>query len=404
MVFYTGAILWLTKPVQIAKMGDFSILGFKRTPHLQSSLVMFPYPVSRDLIVYSAHVDTGTRKGHSNATVIFIVAKKNLFEKNMITGCGVGENIAASFHVRYVHEDNLMHQWLGNGAYLYEQLVVECYDIQVRESDRAFVLYRATNVQVAAIYTPKPVGIPKPRVTPKGHHNLSVVVCTKAHTRRVTWLPEFLRYQKTLGVDHVHLSVLDSFIKDDGFRDYLVNDSFFVDQLVKGFITVQVWNEWHKEEEWYVHGTILMYLDCLYRYRGTYDYVSFMDTDDFFTVRVPGMSYKDLIAKYCSEKSIGSCSFKWLWYYPGVCGMKKSVSANGNVTAAIVPHQGVQEQVGNLKSIHRSEAVVDSSFHDATCNTCLREGYYVSHVPEEIAYVAHHRLYVEDKFKNQVCH
>ena len=255
-----------------------------------SPLLILPFPMSKDLIVFSAHFEDRPRGNHSNITVILIGASKRVFELKMITGCGVGNINVSQFHVRYVYEDHLMHQWLGKNKYTYEQLVVECYDLPVTPGDKAFVIYKASPIKELAIQTVKPVVIPEPRIIPEGCYNFSVVVCTKAHTRGVTWLPEFLKYQKALGVDHVHLTILDEFTKDGGLHYYLSNDSFFFKHVKENYITVQVWKEWYADKEWYVHATILMYLDCLYRYRGTYDFVSFMDTDDFFTVRIPGMT------------------------------------------------------------------------------------------------------------------
>jgi len=255
-------------------------------------------------------------------------------------------------------------------------MAVECYEIPVDPGEKAFILYNSSTNVTIALHTASPTVIPRPRVTPNPPHNISVVVCTKAHNRKVTWLPEILRYQKALGVDHVHLNFLDDLIRDNELQDYLTTDEFFLKSYKENYLTLQVWNEWCGEKEWYVHGTILMYLDCLYRYRGTYDYVSFMDTDDFFTIRVPGMSYKDLIVKYCSKETIGSCSFNWLWYYPGICGLARNVSEDGNVTAAVVPHR--PEMNVNLKSIHLTKAVLDSSFHDARCDKCRMKGYETS--------------------------
>jgi len=137
-------------------------------------------------------------------------------------------------------------------------------------------------------------------------------------------------------------------------------------------------------------------MDCVYRYRGTYDFIALMDTNDFFTIRVPGMTYKDMIAKYCTDKTTGSCSFNWLWYYPELCGMAEDVPPNGNVTDAINFHQPKDAQ-GTLKSIHRSEAILDSSFHDATCPTCLMKGYEGVRIPPHIAYTAHQRMYSGDE-------
>ena len=81
-----------------------------------------------------------------------------------------------------------------------------------------------------------------------------------------------------------------------------------------------------------------MHLDCIYRYHGTYDFISLLNTDDFLTIRVPGMSYKNFILKHLYLEGIGSCSFKWLFDYPGLCGMKGKVGDDGNVTANLVPY------------------------------------------------------------------
>ena len=356
-----------------------------------NTLLKLPFSLFKDLVLFNAFFDSRGRNSHKNLTMILLVASKEIFEQKII-GCGVGGIVAKAFNLRYVHEDHLMHGWLGMNTFKYEQLALECYDVPVTPGERAFVIFIAGQNETAVIHTANPVVIPAPRVTPSGPHNFSVLVCTKVHNKGVSWFPEFLRYQKTLGVDHIHLHLLDKYIKDNGFLDLLMKDSSFINLYKENWITLQLWNEWYNDEDWYVHGTILMYLDCLYRFRGTYDFITLMDTDDFFTIRAPGMTYKDVIAKYCMGATTGSCSFKWLWYYPGLCGMAGEVPKNGNVTAAINYHSPDDAQ-GNVKSIHRSTAVLDSSFHDATCPTCLMEGYKVVRVSPNVAYAAHQRLY-----------
>ena len=377
----------------------------KISQHVEAVVAKIPYaalnpylnllfPVSKELVLFDAFFDSRARSGHANLTIIFIAAYKGAFQKKPITGCGVGISAVKHFHVRYVEEERLLHFWNGIEHYKYEQLMLECFDVPVSPGDRAFIEYKTSQNTTVVIHTARPVVIPEPRVTPKGPNNISVVVCTKAHNRGVTWLPEFLRYQKTLGVDHVHLAVLDEFIKDNGFLDILSKDRFFVEHQQNNYITVKVWNEWYEKKEWYDHGTMFMHLDCVYRYRGTYDYITLLDSDDFLTVRVPGMSLKDMIVKYCSSNTIGSCGLRWLWYAPGVCGLKRKVSEDGNVTAAINAHEPEDVQA-RLKSIHRTEAVLDSTYHDATCPTCLMKGYRVVHVPHHIAYAAHQRMYTD---------
>ena len=360
-------------------------------------------PVSKDLVVYSAYYDNRSRRGHTNITMFFISANRTIFNAGWITGCGVGNTKASHFYVQYVHEDILMHQWLGIDKYPYEQLVVECYDLTVTNGSRAFVMYKTHNSTIPLVVeSERPVMIPAPKFQTFGQHNFSVVVCTKAHNRGVSWLPEFLRYQKTLGVDHVHLTILDEFIKDEGFKDYILQDTFARRSVRNGFLSITVWKEWYRNNEIYVHSTILQYLDCIYRYRGTYDYVSLMDSDDFFTPRVPGRTFiKDYIQDYCYSKPAGSCTFKWLFYYPGICGMRGQAEEDGNVTAQLELHTPVDAQ-HKLKSIHSTAAIVDTSFHDATCKDCLLPGSKVMFVPSWIAYVVHNRMHQKGNY-SEVC-
>jgi len=371
------------------------------------SLIQASSP-SKDLVVYTSHL---YRVENSSSFVIFLIgASQKVYKSRSIIGCGVGDRIATSFKVRYVYEDIRLHRWqkiLKSPFHPYQQLVVECYGIAVKEGDLSFLLYYNTTTDtIVRVYSDYPVAIPPSRVAPSEETgNVSSVVCTKVLSRGVSWLPEFLRYQKSLGVDHVHIAILDTFIKDGGFRDILANNSFFLKAVRENFITIQIWKEWYNStnDEWFYYGNILMYLDCIYRYRGTYDFVSLLDTDDFLTIRVPGLSYKEFLMQYCYKEGIGSCSFRWLFYSPGLCGMHQKVGKDGNVTKSMTPHNPRYEQNTNFKPIHRSNAIRDSSFHDASCSVCLHKGYMAILVPENVAYVAHNRLYSQYT-KGQVCY
>ena len=358
-------------------------------------------PLSKDLIIYSAYFDERARNGHRNVTIFLLSINKTIFDRNWITGCGVGSVITKLFKIRLVQETILMHKWLGENKFPFEQLALDCYDLPVVvNGSRAFVVYmnggNISNDEIV-VESLNPLMIPAPRVQPLGKHNLTVVTCTKAHNRGVSWLPEFIRYQNTIGVDHVHLSMLDTFIKDNGFLDYLMSDRFVRTALQNGYLSITVWNEWYRNDEFYVHGSILQYLDCFYHFRGTYDYVFPMDSDDFFNPSVPGKTQlKDYIVDFCYSGPAVSCKFQWLFYYPGLCGMAGEVGQDGNVTKHLNPHKPVNEQAGNMKSVHSTKAVVDFSFHDATCASCLLPGYEVYKVQPEIAYVAHNRMYIKN--------
>ena len=71
-------------------------------------------------------------------------------------------------------------------------------------------------------YFREPLFHPAPRVKPSGGDNFTVVVCSKVHDEKAPWIREFIQYQKTLGINHVNFSVLDTFIKDGGYDDQLI--------------------------------------------------------------------------------------------------------------------------------------------------------------------------------------
>jgi len=251
-IFESGVYIWtivveLTMALNVAEdlkspayLARNKLVGVVDT---SGPVLKLHFPLSKNLVLHNAFVDDRPRNGHSNVTMIFLIASKRVINEKLITRCGVGKSAVKSFHLRYFQQAILMHKWLGLDKFKYEQLILECYDVPVTSGEKAFVRYRAHPDQLVVVRTTNPVVIPAPRVSPKGPHDLSVVVCTKAHNREVTWLPEFLRYQKTLGVDHVHLTVLDQFIKDNGLMDYLSNNRFFIEQYKEQYISVQVWKE-----------------------------------------------------------------------------------------------------------------------------------------------------------------
>ena len=350
-------------------------------------------PISKDIVVHSAIFDSRSRNNHKNVTMILIGANRTIYDAKWITGCGVGTKYAKDYLIRLIEEDKLMHVRLQGNWPLYEQLVVECYDIFGTNGSRAFITYKTSETsRTFVVESEMPYMIPAPKVKNSGKYNFTVVVCTKAHTRGITFLPEFIRYQKTLGVDHVHVTVADTFIKDGGFRDRLMTNTFALEAIKSGFLTIRIWKDWYNGKENYERSTILQYHDCMYRFRGTYDYVFNLDSDDFFNPRIAGLTLKDVIVKFCYVRPVASCAFRWLFYYPEICGFKSKVGPDGNVTNHLNPHRAKDAQ-GRLKSVHSMAALVDASFHDAKCKTCLLPGYKVADVPANVAYVAHNRMY-----------
>ena len=372
--------------------------------HTKHSVFIHSAPFSKDLIVHSVQFDNRARNGHDNVTVFFVGANKTIIDSKWIVGCAAGSKVASNFTAHFTITGNNLNNWLGPQSprsLPYKEIIVECYDLPVMAGSPAYVMYKtAADSPVYNVESERPVYFPAPRVKPTGEHNFTVVTCVKVHNKWVTWLPEFVRYQRTIGVDHVHILMLDTFIKDGGLKAHLA-DPYLAQATLEGFVSYNMWIDWYvgPKKEMYSHSDNLRKLDCLYRFRGTYDYAFSLDTDDFFTPRIPGQTnVKDYILKWCYGNSIGSCTFNWIYYFPDKCGLIDNKRPDdGNVTKKLRSFANLS--LGNYKSVHLISALVDASFHDAICKWCLMPGYRVVNVPPHIAYMAHLRKNDEHHIK-----
>lgn len=364
-------------------------------------------PIGKDLVVHSAVFDSRARNGHSNATIIFISVENSILDSDRILGCGVGNEKSKSHTVRSVAESLKMHAWLGDKFFKYENIVMECYDLPVIGGERVFVIYKVLENSTLEflVESEQPLFIPAPRVIPTGSHNFTVVTCTKVHNKKVAFFPEFIKYQKTIGVDHVHVSIPDTFIMDGGLQYHLTKEPFLREALIEGYLTFSVFKNWYNDsnQEIFVHSESLRKLECIYHFRGTYDYAFPLDTDDFFNPRVPGKSQlKDYIRDYCYIKPAASCIFKWYFYFPLLCGMKGKVGEDGNVTRQLQSHKA-NDFLQNVKSVHNTNVLVDSTFHHAECKGCLLPEYMAVRVSPHVAYIAHNRLDYGEKSPKDAC-
>lgn len=245
----------------------------------------------KDVLIRSVYYDNRARDGHNTALIFIVAVNKIILDKGWIVGCGVGSHVAPSYRIRIPGETRDMHKHEGPNRFPYEEVMVECFDIpavvtDILDEGSPFIKYKTSSNSDAEIDTAsseRPVKVPSPYIPPTNgsEYNFTVLVCTKAHNKAVPWLKEFLRYQKTLGVDHVHMNAEATFIKEGGYRT-LLEDKFSRRAPEEGYVSLDVFKDWYQTDEIYSHSVALMYLDCVYRFRGTYDYVFVLDSDDFF--------------------------------------------------------------------------------------------------------------------------
>ena len=345
---------------------------------------------TQDLIVRAAYFDDRPRDNHRNSTVILIEVRISILKQNLIVGCAVGEHVTTDKNKFGVHILKLT-GWVHNydPKLSHDTVFVDCFDLPVvQNGSRAFVLYKrsANDTTITCVESERPFMIPAPYRTPANDHKFSVALCCAPVYGMPPLLTEWLRYQKTLVFDHVHLIADDSFVKAGGLENKELKQG-----MQEGFVSVDVWKPWLKrrlnEHQVFYYSQILAHEDCIYRLRGTYDYVMLLDIDEFFIPRVVNETkIHYYVKRCCSDKSCGSCHFHELMYYPD-CGMKGKVGEDGNITSQLVSYT-YWHQVDQGKSVHRSAAIVETG--------CQRgyeviSGYRFVEFPLQLAYVAHVR-------------
>ena len=339
---------------------------------------------SKELFVRSVYFDDRPRDGHKNSSVFLVVAVRNITKNNLIVGCQVGRAKAKAFEVTLIGETPL---WRAFYDFInHEEVIVTCYDLLVKNGSDAYISYRGVrDKEIHLAASERPLMIPTPRLPPVSEEskkfNFTVVTCAKIFSSP-PWLEKWLTYQKTIGIDHVHLDAEDSFQKKGE-----MDKPYIVEALNSGFLSINIWVQWLNGKEVWYHNQGLMYEDCAYRFRGTYDYIVLLDTDDFFTPRVSGENkIHYYIHKYCSAPAIGSCKLKWIEYYPDHYGLTNASDADGNVTRRLGNYSHYIQ--GNPKSLHKTKVVLDAATHYVFK---MVNGYRIERVPQGVAYVAHVR-------------
>ena len=346
-----------------------------------------PRVSSKDIIFRSAYFDSRPRHGHTNASVFILEVKKTVL--GSIIGCKVGENVARRFKVRPCDNNRFHHR--SRPHLTHDQVMMDCFDLPAQNGSRAFVMYRINmsarlSMRILGIHSTKVVSVESERPLfipwssghkPEQEDVLKIAVCAGVLYDSPPLLTDWLRYQRAIGVHHVHIIAEESFKMGGGQNEY------FRQAMVEGFVTLDVWHPWLNECETLYHSQMIAYEDCIYRLQGTYDYILMIDIDDFFVPLVkdqPKLSY--YARNWCHQ---GSCIFQWTEFYPD-CGLKGNSSEDGNMTSLLL--SSVHRERIEGKSLHRLSAILDAGIHRAAV---LMAGYQKTRVPRDKAYVAHIR-------------
>ena len=349
------------------------------------SLVSLLAILSKTILVRRAYFDNRKRDGHENAVVFVMEIKRSIISK-VFTGCRVGGRESSKVHFRY----SKSHDWAIKHFHVTKNVaLLDCYDVHgAKDGDPAYLI--VDNYKIGSTVMKR--GEVKSQgnlVVPVRNHfsdSPSVVAClatvrfAEISPSADGMLHNWLRYQKTIGVDHVHMIADDTFVIAGG-----MDNSYIQDAVKKNYLSVDFWPKWFNETEIYHSSQHLASNDCLYRFMGAYDYVVLADSDDFFVPVKTSKSIKTYLKKWCIGKT-ATCKFKWYQFYPDCGWNPKSVGADGNLTATV--HYSETTKMKEPKSGHQIRALVDVGRHAAKV---LMPGYKQGSVPSNEAYFGHLR-------------
>ena len=332
-----------------------------------------------DLTIRSVYFDDRPRYGYKNAAVFLVEIRKSILEYGSVVGCEIGQQYKSTMKIHRLNVNGMIGDFIDERpSQTHTMAMIDCFNVNPKNGSSARLLYKKySNGLLVSAESDQPFFVPPLKKTDA--RSYKIASCIGTAYGNPSFIGEWIHYQKTLGVDHIFL------IADETFTSHRKQTQVKL-ALEEGFLTMQVWKQrLTTGTQIDYHSQLLAYHDCLYRSRGTFDYMLFNDQDDFFIPCVP--MYKTLhhyIDRWCIK---GSCAFEWIEYYPS-CGMKHNSTGNGNLTMLLTSDT---HKVTHLKKcLHRLAAVVEVGVHEVRE---LLPGFKSVKVPPSIAYMAHLRMW-----------
>ena len=360
------------------------------SPVLKRPVVEYPPTLlplfSKDIIVRSVYFDDRPRNEHQNASVFMVEARRGLVNKNLFLGCQIGEYFSKYTKVRLLAQVEWVHH--RHPHINHDLFMVDCFDLPVKNGSRAFLVFK--NGASKSVESERPLFFPAPRISHGKDIKILVCVATPRYTTynyRLTlygMLYHWLKYQRVIGVDHVHFIANPSLLEVGSLQNDVVRKA-----ILDQFLSIEFWEPWLNDTDNFYHSQMLAYEDCAYKFRGTYDYIVMCDIDDFFVPRIPSKpKLHYYIQKWCPH---GACCFRWFDRYPDY-GLDEHAIEDGNMTKSLKCSKAKKR--GEHKSLFESSMVLDVGIHRPLKTI---SGYSIKDVPSSVAYFAHIRHGIRTK-------
>lgn len=311
---------------------------------------------------------------------ILIVAEVHNDAADSIVACELNSLFSTSVHVV---KDYYLANWVKGHmpkSTTHRVLLVHCLgfpDNVITNGSITKLIYKKEGEDIySRVKTERLLAIENTSVPSRGRGTIVVCTTTFHHPEKFN---DWLKYQKTLGIDLVHINA------DASFQQNAYMYPFLKESLDNGFAQMDVWNDIVGERLFY-HGQIMKYQDCLYRYKGIFEYGIFYDIDDFFNPMLP--DHKDMqyyFDMFFSSVNVACTCFYWRQMHCRPLAELHNTLTDGNLTKILSGQRSSWQH--ELKCAYRLDLVEVVSIHKPDR---LSAGYQQTAAWTQ-AYVAHNR-------------
>ena len=229
--------------------------------------------LSKSILVRRAYYDTRKIYGHKNSVVFMVDLKRSLWSE-VFVGCRVGPAASSRVHFR---QSRAYKRFAIDKKHVTKNVaIVYCFDIDsVTEGDAAFLRLSHHKVgskvlNMTEVRSQRNVIVPQPS---KDFSTFRPSVVSCVATLYLGGIPpyedgvlyQWLCYQKTIGVDHVHMIAEDTFAASGGFKQPIIQNA-----LKENFLSIDIWPRWFNTTEIYHSSQHLASNDCVYKFQGVY--------------------------------------------------------------------------------------------------------------------------------------
>lgn len=287
-----------------------------------------------------------------NVVIVLAEVSATILEQKLIVSCGWKNQYSTAVKVV---TDPLM-RWIQKNkrGYTHFFAIIYCFGLTIIRNDVVKIIYKSgTDGPYRSVDTEKSV-----RLLNNASHIKkvnSVLACATMYGHPIRF-EEWLRYQKTLGVDGIHLNVQLSFVV--GIEKY----PFLIESLQNEFVKIEVWKQYLKSSAIFYYSQSLIYQDCVMQYQASFEYIMMVDYDDFFIPAVPNQKNVHYYVNRFFNERTASVRLPWIEL---PCAVKNyTFLVDGNVTQTFST-QDTRIKRRESKSIHRLNAVDIVSIHQA---------------------------------------